>query len=128
MNCCGGPVTEQDKTNKQISDQLKKDRKTFDNEIRLLLLGAGESGKSTIAKQMKIIHMNGFSKTECAEYLNAIHTNIWESLQNLSKACSVLEGAAMKNPKNKEFAATFQQPFSGKISLNFKDDIKNVLE
>jgi GTPase SAR1 family protein len=125
MNCCGGPVTEQDKTNKQISDQLKKDRKIFDNEIRLLLLGAGESGKSTIAKQMKIIHMNGFSKTECAEYLNAIHTNIWESLQNLAKACSALEGAATKNPKNKEFSALLSQPFSGKITLNLKDDIKN---
>jgi len=124
MNCCGGPVSEQDKTNKQISDQLKKDRKVFEDEIRLLLLGAGESGKSTIAKQMKIIHMNGFSKTECTEYLNAIHTNIWESLQNLAKACSELNGAAIKQQENQEFAQKLAQPFSGKIPLNLKDEIK----
>jgi len=123
MNCCGGPVTAQDKTNKTISEQLKKDRRLLDNEIRLLLLGAGESGKSTIAKQMKIIHMNGFSKNECAEYLNAIHTNIWESLQNLSKACQTIDGLSFKNPKSKEFSVLLDQPFTGKIDLSLKDQI-----
>jgi len=125
MNCCGSSSLPQDKTNKQISDQLKKDRKLFDNELRLLLLGAGESGKSTIAKQMKIIHMNGFSKTECAEYLNAIHNNIWESLQNLAKACTTIDGGYFKNPQNKEFADQLQQPFTGKIELNIKNQIKD---
>ena len=30
--------------------------------------GAGESGKSTLVKQMKIIHSNGFSQTELQSY------------------------------------------------------------
>jgi len=117
-------VTEQDKTNKDISDQLKKDRKDFEDEIRLLLLGAGESGKSTIAKQMKIIHMNGFSKDEREEYLNAIHTNIWESCQNLARACHQLDGLTIKNPDNKTFVESLEQTFTGKIPLDKKDAIK----
>jgi len=124
MNCCGAQLTEQDKTNKEISEQLKKDRKQFEDEIRLLLLGAGESGKSTIAKQMKIIHMNGFSQEECAEYLEAIHMNIWESCQHLYKACNELKGLSIKNSDTKSFAATLEQPFSGKITISKKEAIK----
>eukprot|EP01123_Difflugia_compressa_P004066 TRINITY_DN1540_c0_g1_i1.p1 TRINITY_DN1540_c0_g1~~TRINITY_DN1540_c0_g1_i1.p1 ORF type:complete len:354 (+),score=51.71 TRINITY_DN1540_c0_g1_i1:59-1120(+) len=124
MNCCGGTVTEQDKTNKDISDKLKKDRKEFEDEIRLLLLGAGESGKSTIAKQMKIIHMNGFSTNEKEEYLSAIHTNIWESCQNLAKACTDLDNIPPIKDENKSFVETLESAFTGTIPLNKKEAIK----
>jgi len=32
--------------------------------VKLFLLGAGESGKSTLVKQMKIIHGDGYSTDE----------------------------------------------------------------
>lgn len=35
--------------------------KRFNETVKILLLGTGESGKTTIIKQMKILHINGFS-------------------------------------------------------------------
>jgi len=45
--------------------------------------GAGESGKSTIVKQMKIIHLNGFTKEEIAGFKANIHFNTVECMRAL---------------------------------------------
>ena len=41
------------KVSKKIDQKLKDDHEKAMREVKLLLLGAGESGKSTIVKQMK---------------------------------------------------------------------------
>lgn len=48
---------------------------------RLLLLGAGESGKSTIVKQMRILHINGFNEAEKMEKIKDIRKNVRDSIQ-----------------------------------------------
>ncbi len=52
----------------------------MDREIKLLLLGAGESGKSTIVKQMKIIHDNGYSLEERELFRSVVFCNTIQSL------------------------------------------------
>lgn len=58
----------------------------FRKELKLLLLGTGESGKSTFIKQMKIIHGNGFSDDDKKHGLKYIYQNILTSVQNLINA------------------------------------------
>jgi len=87
MTCCGSEANiDQDaiRANKAIDNQLEKDKKSL--PFRLLLLGAGESGKSTIAKQMKLIYLNGFTAEEKALFVTAIHTNIYQSMRNMIQA------------------------------------------
>jgi hypothetical protein len=50
-------------------------------EVKLLLLGAGESGKSTISKQMKIIHLNGFTEAELLGYKPILQSNAIETIK-----------------------------------------------
>ncbi|KAJ6253321.1 guanine nucleotide-binding protein g(o) subunit alpha [Anaeramoeba flamelloides] len=51
--------------------------------VRLLLLGAGESGKSTIVKQCKNLFLNGFSKKDLSRMKNSISSNVIQSIQAL---------------------------------------------
>ena len=61
---------------------MKRRKRFMDSEVKLLLLGAGESGKSTIAKQMKIIHLRGFTDMERAGMREVIWSNIVLRHQN----------------------------------------------
>jgi guanine nucleotide-binding protein subunit alpha len=63
------------------------------------LLGAGESGKSTILKQMKLIYSQGFSKSEKLEWKPVIFSNIVQSFQTIGDAMSEL-GIMFENPEN----------------------------
>jgi len=65
----------------QIDKQIEEDSRRFKKECKILLLGSGESGKSTIVKQMKIIHQNGYTKEELALYRITVYKNLIDSAQ-----------------------------------------------
>ncbi|EIN14744.1 guanine nucleotide-binding protein alpha-3 subunit [Punctularia strigosozonata HHB-11173 SS5] len=69
-----------------IDKQLEQDGKQFKRECKILLLGSGESGKTTIVKQMKIIHQNGFTQDELEAYKPIIYRNLIDSAQALVRA------------------------------------------
>lgn len=76
----GEEEREQRKVNKQIDEQLQKEKQVLRATHRLLLLGAGESGKSTIVKQMRILHISGFNEAEKREKIQDIRRNIRDSI------------------------------------------------
>jgi len=86
MEVLGFSQKELRKRNEEIEKQLKSEKKKSEKTVKLLLLGAGESGKSTIAKQMKILHLKGFSDAEKIAFKSIIFENIVTSIQTLIKA------------------------------------------
>jgi len=90
-NACGAGETApkgEDSSNKEINTMLRDEKKRLESEVKLLLLGAGESGKSTVAKQMKIIHLQGFTKEECMAYKSIIFNNVIGSMKVLLHAAN----------------------------------------
>lgn len=77
--------------NDQIEAQLKKDRLAQKNEIKMLLLGAGESGKSTILKQMKLINHGSYSVEERDSYKEIIFSNTLQSMRVILDAMERLD-------------------------------------
>jgi len=77
---------------KALDKRLEEDGQRMNNEVKLLLLGAGESGKSTIVKQMKIIHENGYGdREECRQYTSVVYSNTVQSILAILKAMSSLQ-------------------------------------
>lgn len=68
---------------KEIEEQLKKDRKQAETRVKLLLLGTGDSGKSTFVKQMKVLHKNGFSNQEVSKFQSVLQENCLSSMQKI---------------------------------------------
>ncbi|CAH0059157.1 unnamed protein product [Clonostachys solani] len=75
---------------REIDKQIRQDEKRMTREVKLLLLGAGESGKSTILKQMKLIYTQGFSKSEKLEWKPVIFNNIVQSFKTIHDAMNEL--------------------------------------
>ncbi|KAF6217168.1 hypothetical protein GE061_001524 [Apolygus lucorum] len=92
MGCAISSFSEKEAAvrSKNIDRELQTDRRRAAQEVKLLLLGAGESGKSTIVKQMKIIHETGYSKEECEQYRPVVYSNIIQSLMAIIRAMGQL--------------------------------------
>ncbi|CAD6499508.1 BgTH12-03620 [Blumeria graminis f. sp. triticale] len=70
------------KRSREIDTLISRDEKARRRVVKLLLLGAGESGKSTILKQMRLIYTKeGFSKNEKEEWRIIIFNNIVDGLR-----------------------------------------------
>ncbi|KAL1921419.1 uncharacterized protein VTP21DRAFT_11135 [Calcarisporiella thermophila] len=84
-------LKQQQATSREIERNLKHDRHRMKREVKILLLGPGESGKSTILKQMRLIHARGFSPHERLAYRSIVFSNVLEGM------ISVLEAAERFN-------------------------------
>mmetsp|Transcript_16000 Transcript_16000/g.60966 ORF Transcript_16000/g.60966 Transcript_16000/m.60966 type:complete len:356 (-) Transcript_16000:3536-4603(-) len=91
MGACSSQLSAEEKDaadkTRQIDNQMYQDFQTENKKIKLLLLGTGESGKSTIFKQMKILYGVGFSEGEREKYKPFVYGNIIEAMKAMCEAC-----------------------------------------
>ena len=71
---------------KSIDHEIKKDAIRYRDTIKILLLGEGDSGKSTIAKQMRILHSDGYSDQDLQNFKQVVHSNTIHALITIINA------------------------------------------
>ncbi|KAL7025236.1 hypothetical protein ACKWTF_013406 [Chironomus riparius] len=84
-------LKEQRRINNEINQQIRRERRESMRERKLLLLGTGESGKSTFIKQMRIIHGSGYSDDDKRSFIKLIYQNISMAMQSMIQAMESLK-------------------------------------
>ncbi|EDO15265.1 hypothetical protein Kpol_461p19 [Vanderwaltozyma polyspora DSM 70294] len=77
------PFLQSQKANDAIEQSLQMGKQQEKNEIKLLLLGAGESRKSTVLKQLRLLHQGGFTYQERLQYSQVIWADAIQSMKIL---------------------------------------------
>ncbi|XP_040048060.2 guanine nucleotide-binding protein G(o) subunit alpha isoform X1 [Gasterosteus aculeatus] len=108
MGMCSHPkLTEEGKKAKLRSSKIEQDlyehARNEMNVVKILMLGAAESGKSTLIKQIKIIHSRGFSETELLSFKAAVLDNLLTSMKFVLRGMGTLR-INLANKNNKTWA------------------------
>ncbi|TKS84685.1 Guanine nucleotide-binding protein subunit alpha-14 [Collichthys lucidus] len=89
--CLSAQEAERLRIHREIERQLRRDKRDSHRELKLLLLGTGESGKSTFIKQMRIIHGNGYSEADRKGFTRLVFQNIVTAIKALVHAMETLQ-------------------------------------
>ncbi|XP_031788292.1 G protein alpha q subunit isoform X3 [Nasonia vitripennis] len=122
MACClSEEAKEQKRINQEIERQLRRDKRDARRELKLLLLGTGESGKSTFIKQMRIIHGSGYSDEDKRGFIKLVYQNIFMAMQSMIRAMDLLkiqyaessniEKAELVRAIDFETVTSFEEPY-----------------
>uniref|UniRef100_T1J0Q7 Guanine nucleotide-binding protein G(s) subunit alpha n=1 Tax=Strigamia maritima TaxID=126957 RepID=T1J0Q7_STRMM len=129
FSCCSG-IDRAAQKDKDLNMEIKKWHKEFSSAIKILLLGAGESGKTTILKQMKILHINGFSDSERMDKATDMRRNILQALLELISIMPKLQPPAiLTNPENQkgiDFLSTLDFESISEFSEEFYDYVSSL--
>eukprot|EP01104_Vermistella_antarctica_P017942 TRINITY_DN64_c0_g1_i3.p1 TRINITY_DN64_c0_g1~~TRINITY_DN64_c0_g1_i3.p1 ORF type:complete len:265 (+),score=52.71 TRINITY_DN64_c0_g1_i3:132-926(+) len=121
--CVSQALSEEEKERtRQIEVQLQRGRLRCQEEVKLLLLGSGDSGKSTFAKQVKILFDAEFSEEERKQFSEVIHSNVWANMRCLVMATQKM-GLTLSgdNAKRSEpFASLASQEVTGQVAEDIK--------
>ncbi|XP_055073801.2 guanine nucleotide-binding protein G(q) subunit alpha isoform X2 [Misgurnus anguillicaudatus] len=99
-----GAITVHNEIKRVLAEQKKRERR----EIKVLLLGTGESGKTTFIKQMRIIHGNGFSEEDRRAYAKLVYQNIFTAMKAMTVAMTTLK-IPYANQQNEVYSQQFQE-------------------
>lgn len=91
IHCClqwkySDEEIEQIQRSLKIDKAIEREKQSNRRQVKLLLLGAGESGKSTFLKQMRIIHGVKFETEAIHEFQSIVYQNIIRGMRVLVDA------------------------------------------
>jgi len=93
--------------NKSSSNKSQKKNKKVKQHLRILTLGISGSGKTTFAKQMKIIANGGFEEHEKINHREIVYQNLISGLQELIKQTENTDQHQYIEPENRKHCRYF---------------------
>ncbi|KAI6230002.1 Guanine nucleotide-binding proteinalpha-17 subunit [Aphelenchoides fujianensis] len=125
-NSCQNELVRQKRRSRAIDRELHANSHKFTQ--KLLLLGPGESGKSTLIKQMQILHAEGFTDQELEERRSLVYSN---TVRALAEICEAMPRLSIRfaDPENQDNARRLKkyvqggcefEPFSPEVFLMLK--------
>ncbi|GAA5857184.1 hypothetical protein JCM9279_001047 [Rhodotorula babjevae] len=91
---CGQSIdaeaAQQNKASAAIDAELRRARQEEGKTVKCLMLGAGESGKSTLVKQMRLMYARPYTDRERAEYAEVVYANAVQSMQAVIRGSEVV--------------------------------------
>ncbi|XP_039400017.1 guanine nucleotide-binding protein subunit alpha-14 isoform X2 [Mauremys reevesii] len=106
--CLSAEEKESQRISAEIERQLRRDKRDARRELKLLLLGTGESGKSTFIKQMRIIHGSGYTDEDRKSFTKLVYQNIFTAIQAMIRAMDTLK-IPYTSEQNKENAQLIRE-------------------
>lgn len=108
------------KLSKDLEKQMANDYQKEALKIKLLLLGAGESGKSTIFKQMKVLYGQPLTEDERKHFTQIVYTNVIMIIKTLANQ---VEKYGLKD----ELSPQLQDSLRSVLSLTEYDTIDTAM-
>jgi len=122
-NCSGASGSDEEKQqSREIETSLKADAFAIKHETKILLLGTGESGKSTIVKQLRFIYINDFREEEFRSYVPIVHNNVIQTIHILAKALLAQNKLEGQPQQIQEYAALLSQ-----AEVSLRNDLNSEL-
>ncbi|OJT08510.1 Guanine nucleotide-binding protein alpha-2 subunit [Trametes pubescens] len=131
MSSGGLEVSEEEKRlHREAEKNLKEAKLKLQKQVKVLLLGSGDSGKSTILKQMRLIHRVPFSSQEIESYRQLVFNNLTHGLSNVIDAMEDMDLDVSE--ENKDLVQMIQDASDIKdgepFPLEFRDVLRRLWE
>jgi len=126
---CVRSITPDEENSRKIDQELKQENQIKrEKAVTILLLGPGESGKSTILKQMKILSKGhdggGFTDEDRLMYRATIKKHVIQNMQDLIKGAGLLKLEITENKAAADRIAAFTYDENFNFTLEIISDIK----
>ncbi|MFH4975361.1 hypothetical protein AB6A40_002070 [Gnathostoma spinigerum] len=115
---------------RQIDREIQREKASAMNVFKILLLGGSECGKTTIFKQMRVLHLNGFSNEDRDQYRRSIVHNAVDSLAQMLSACEMYRiiHEYVIQEKVKKFQTFYKSIVDNESDIVLTDDMVSTVQ
>ncbi|OAP54351.1 hypothetical protein AYL99_11452 [Fonsecaea erecta] len=126
----GSALGKEDRTRRTVHMKVDKRPRYIPRsrkkEVKILMLGAGDSGKSTLLKQLKLINGGGYSTDERCSFKGVIFANVVQSMQAILEAMGVF-GIRLANPAAEQHVSTISSQRPSATTAELSPEVYNAI-